>query len=97
VEEEAFMSRSSWKRAFTALLVVMVCTLAVPAKASATAMTMDSGHYSALKIWARAMDWLRGLWAVPPTASDPRGNSKFGAGHSSDGLATSKAASKVPY
>jgi hypothetical protein len=90
------MSRSSWKRAFTALLLVMVCTLAVPAKASATAMTMDSAYYSALKLWTKAMDWLSGLWAAPATGA-PRGNLKFGAGHSSDGVAASKAGTKAPF
>jgi hypothetical protein len=93
VEEGVFMSRSSWKRALTALLVVMVCTLAVPARAGATALTMDSAYYSAMKLWNTAMDWLRVAWTgVPAVSSAPRGNHKFGAGHSSDGRTLTKAA-----
>jgi hypothetical protein len=92
---KVFMSRSSWKRAITALLIVMAFTLAVPAKASATAMTMDSAYCSTLKVWTKVMAWLTGLWAAP-TTSAPRGDAKFGAGHSSDGLAVSKAGPKAP-
>ncbi|HYL05042.1 MAG TPA: hypothetical protein VE075_03330 [Thermoanaerobaculia bacterium] len=88
------MPRSSWKRAFTLLLIVMVCTLAVPAKASATAPTMDA----ALKLWTTAMDWLRGLWTAPAASNVPHGgNFKFGAGHSSDGLSASKPAVKATF
>ncbi len=88
------MSRRSWKRAVTALLIVMVCTVAVPAKASATASTMDSPYTSALKVWTRVMDWLGGLL---PALSEPRGDAKFGAGHSSDGRRMSKLGTGVSY
>ncbi len=91
------MPRSTWKRAFTSLLIVTVCALAVPAKASATAMSMDSIFHSAAKVWTSAMDWLFGLWTAPATSSTPRGDSKFGAGHSSDGRSAAKAAVKTPF
>ena len=94
-EEELFMSRSAWKRALTLLLIVMVCTLAVPAKASATALTMDSAFHSALKLWTTAIDWLSGFWTAPAASSAPRGGFKFGAGHSSDGLRATKAGAKA--
>lgn len=94
---DSFMSRSTWKRAFTPLLIVMVCTLAVPVKASATGISMDSIFHSASKVWISAMDWLYGLWPAPATSSVPRGNPKFGAGHSSDGRSAAKPAVKAPF
>jgi hypothetical protein len=90
------MTRSPWKRAFTALLVVMACTWAVPAKASTAAPTMDSTYSSAMKLWTKAMEWLTDLWTAP--SSVQRGhNLKFGAGHSSDGHGVAKASAKPMF
>lgn len=85
-EEEVFMSRSPWKRAIAAVLVVLAITLAMPAKANAAASNMDSFFYPANRILSKAMDWIRHLWPVGgPNAG------KFGAGQSSDGRTSSKA------
>jgi len=83
------MSRSPWKRAIAALLVVMACTLAVPARASATVLSMDSVFVPASRLWFKAMDWFRGYWTSPGGPND----SKFGAGQSSDGRTKAKASS----
>jgi hypothetical protein len=76
------MSRPPWKRALAALLVVMACTLAVPANANAAAANMDTLPYPS-RIWNRIMDWVGRFWATP-AARAPH-NVKFGAGQSSDG------------
>ena len=90
------MCRSPWKRAFTALLVVMACTLAVPARAATTAPTMDTAFTSAMKLWTKAMKWLDDLWAAPATSGAARGDGfKFGAGHSSDGRSVAKSSAKT--
>ena len=91
------MFRSSWKRALTAVLIVTVCALAVPATASATARNMDSDYYSATKLWNTAMNWFWGLWTTPAASSAPRGNLKFGAGHSSDGRSLARPAIRAPF
>jgi hypothetical protein len=83
-EEEVFMSRSPsrWRRALAALLVVMACILAVPPRANAAALNMDTFYVPANKLWNKAMDWVRSFWM--PARSGPNGT-KFGAGQSSDG------------
>jgi hypothetical protein len=82
------MSRSSsrWARALAALLVVMACTLAVPPKASAAALNMDTFYVPASRLWTKALDWFRGFWTTPAAPND----SKFGAGQSSDGRTKTK-------
>jgi hypothetical protein len=89
VVEGRFMSRRSWKRIIAAVLVVMVCALAVPAKASAAAPTMDSMFHPASWVWIKGMDWLRGFWTSLHAGI---GANKMGAGHSSDGHAEAKSA-----
>jgi len=83
------MSRSPtrWARALAALLVVLACSLAVPPKASAAVLSMDSFFVPASRLWTKAMDWLYGFWK--PAAGAP-GDSKFGAGQSSDGRTKTK-------
>jgi len=76
------MSRSPWKRALAALLVVTACTLAVPAKANAAAANMDTFAYPS-RLWNRIMDWVGRLWSIPVTGGPH--DAKFGAGQSSDG------------
>ena len=83
------MSRRSWKRTVAVLLMVAVCALAVPARASATAPSMDSLFYPAGWLWTKGMDLLRDIWV---SLHAGRGGFKFGAGHSSDGHALSKSA-----
>lgn len=75
-------SPSRWARVLAALLVVMACTLAVPAKASAAVPNMDSIFVPAGRLWTKAMDWFRGFWATPASAPN---DAKCGAGQSSDG------------
>jgi len=70
------------------LLVVMACTLAVPAKASAAVPNMDTFYVPASRLWDKAMDWFRAIWTRPATSA-PDGT-KFGAGQSSDGRTKSK-------
>ena len=79
------MSRcpSRWARALAALLVVLACTLAVPPKASAAALSMDSFFVPANRLWFKAMDWFRDFWTTPATSAP--NDAKFGAGQSSDG------------
>jgi hypothetical protein len=74
-------SHSRWARATAALLVVMACTLAVPAKASAASPNMDTFYVPASRLWNKAMDWFRALWTTPRAPND----AKCGAGQSSDG------------
>jgi hypothetical protein len=81
------MSRPPWKRALAALLVVMACTLAVPANANAAAANMDSLPYPS-KLWNRLMDWVGRFWTTP--AARASHEIKFGAGQSSDGRAKSQ-------
>ena len=81
-------SPSRWARVLAVLLVVMACTLAVPPKANAAALNMDTFYVPASRLWDKAMDWVRGFWSTPAT-SVPN-NSKFGAGQSSDGRTKSK-------
>jgi len=83
------MSRSPWKRALAALLVVMACTLAAPAKASAAAANMDSLPYPS-RLMNKIMDWVGRFW-VTPAARSPH-EIKFGAGQSSDGRSKSQSA-----
>ncbi len=83
------MSRSPWKRVLAALLVAMACTLAVPAKASAAALNMDSFFVPASRLWTKAMDWIRGYWTTP--APGGPNDDKIGAGQSSDGRSKLKA------
>ncbi len=82
---------SRWARALAALLVVLACTLAVPPKASATALSMDSFFVPASRLWTKAMDWCRGFWATPATSAP--NDAKFGAGQSSDGRTKTKSLS----
>lgn len=83
------MSRSPWKRVLAALLVAMACTLAVPARASAAVLSMDSFFVPASRLWIKAMHWFHGYWTTPATGGD----AKFGAGQSSDGRTKAKASS----
>lgn len=101
------MSRSTLNRVVAALLVVMACTFAVPAKADSAAYTTDSGPTSA-RLWNAAtaalntvFDWIHGLTgphappANPGRQLEPPGSNKFGAGQSSDGRTVTK--STTPY
>ena len=83
------MSRSPtrWARALAALLVVLACTLAVPPKASAAVVNMDSFFVPASRLWIKALDWIYGLWK--PATGGPN-DAKFGAGQSSDGRTKTK-------
>lgn len=77
-------SPSRWGRtALAALLVVMACALAVPPKANAAALNMDTFYLPASRLWDKAMDWVRSFWSKP--AKNGPDSSKFGAGQSSDG------------
>jgi hypothetical protein len=83
------MSRrpTRWARALAALLVVLACALAVPPKASAAVLNMDSFFVPASRLWIKAMDWLYGFWKPAPGAPN---DTKFGAGQSSDGRTKTK-------
>jgi hypothetical protein len=96
------MSRSTLNRVVAALLVVMACTFAVPAKADSAAFTTDSGSTSA-RLWNTAnaavnavLEWIHGVTGphAPPVNAgrqpQPPGANKFGAGQSSDGRSVSK-------
>ena len=76
-------SPSRWARVLAALLVVMACTLAVPAKASAAVPNTDSFVVPASRLWTKAMDWFRDFWTTPATSATD--DLKAGAGQSSDG------------
>ena len=76
-------SPSRWARVLAALLVVMACTLAVPAKASAAVPNMDSFFVPASRLWTKATDWFRGFWTTSATSAPD--DAKEGAGQSSDG------------
>jgi len=91
------MTRSSWKRAIATLLVVLACSLTVPAPARAAAAiggmpTMDGVFDPVAKLWHAAVGWIRGLVPAPGERHRPGGDNKFGAGQSSDGRAKSLAA-----
>jgi Spy/CpxP family protein refolding chaperone len=89
VVEGTFMSRSSCKRIVAALLVVVVCALAVPARAGATPPNLDAWFSQPGLIWAKGLNWLHGFWRALHLGS---GASKMGAGHTSDGHSAAKEA-----
>jgi hypothetical protein len=96
VKEGAFMSRSPSRRVVAAVLVVMVCLLAAPVKSHA-AGTWDSIDNPAGRLWKTAMAWFRDLWTGPAMTGHLPNDGKFGAGHSSDGLAKAKARAEGAY
>lgn len=86
------MSRSPWRRTVAASLVVVLCVLALPATSHAAVSTWDSFDHPAVKLWGRIMEWFTSLWTGPDASSRLPNSGKFGAGHTSDGLARAKGA-----
>lgn len=83
------MSRSTWKRALAALLVVAAFTVAVPARASVAASNMDTFLCPANRVWTKVLDWVGRFWSSHPTSAPD--DAKFGAGQSSDGRSKTQA------
>ena len=89
------MVRKSLHQVTAVLLVALACAVITPARAHAAELT-TGGSSPIVKMWDSAIDWVHQLWSprpVKPEVGSPW--YKFGAGHTSDGHAVTKAVSNL--
>jgi hypothetical protein len=79
------MFSANVKRIVVALLVVTALTLALPGKAHAVTLGLNSTTLPGAGLWTKALNFLHSVFAGTPTPP-PNHLSKFGPAHTSDGL-----------